>query len=66
MTIAKVNGISSFILQANMIVLSARYTARGDSEGVLDLARAFLIARAKSVVTALWGVSVRLRLTKTN
>lgn len=51
--------ISNLILQANMVVLSACHTARGtiSSEGVLGLARAFLMAGAKSVVTALWGVN---------
>ena len=51
--------ISNLILQANMVVLSACHTARGtiSSEGVLGLARAFLMTGAKSVVTALWGVN---------
>ena len=41
-----------------MVVLSACHTARGQisSEGVLGLARAFLMAGAKSVVTALWAI----------
>lgn len=54
-----VKDISNLTLQANMVVLSACHTARGtiSSEGVLGLARAFLMAGAKSVVTALWGVN---------
>ena len=54
-----VKDISNLILQADMVVLSACHTARGtiSSEGVLGLARAFLMAGAKSVVTALWGVN---------
>ena len=53
-----VEDISNLSLQANMVVLSACHTARGriSSEGVLGLARAFLMAGAKSVVTALWSV----------
>ncbi|CAB4001976.1 Hypothetical predicted protein [Paramuricea clavata] len=41
-----------------MVVLSACHTARGkiSIEGVLGLARAFLMAGAKSVVTALWAI----------
>ncbi len=51
--------ISNLSLQANMVVLSACNTARGkiSSEGVLGLARAFIMAGAKSVVTALWAVN---------
>ena len=54
-----VEDISNLILQADMVVLSACHTARGtiSSEGVLGLARAFLMAGAKSVITALWGVN---------
>ena len=55
-----VKDISNLILQANMVVLSGCcHTARGtiSSEGVLGLARAFLMAGAKSVVTTLWGVN---------
>ena len=54
-----VKDISNLILQANMVVLSACHTARGtiSSEGVLGLARAFLMAGAKSVVTSLWSVN---------
>ena len=42
-----------------MVVLSACNTARGkiSCEGVLGLGRAFIIAGAKSVVTALWSVN---------
>jgi CHAT domain-containing protein len=54
-----VEDISNLSLQANIVVLSACHTARGaiSSEGVLGLARAFLMAGAKSVVTALWAVN---------
>lgn len=45
-------------ITAKMVVLSACHTARGaiSNEGVLGLARAFLISGAKSVVTALWAI----------
>jgi CHAT domain-containing protein len=54
-----VEDISNLSLQANMVVLSACHTARGtiSSEGVLGLARAFLMVGAKSVVTALWALN---------
>ena len=41
-----------------MVVLSACHSGRGkiSIEGVLGLARAFLMAGAKSVVTALWAI----------
>ncbi len=52
--------ISRFGLRANVVVLSACETAAGPTigqEGVLNLARAFLIAGARSVITTLWTIS---------
>ena len=48
-----------------MVVLSACHSARGkiSIEGVLGLARAFLMAGAKSVVTALWAIPDNATLT---
>ncbi|XP_028418090.1 tetratricopeptide repeat protein 28-like [Dendronephthya gigantea] len=53
-----VEDLSNVTLSANMVVLSACHTAQGkiSSEGVLGLARAFLMAGAKSVITSLWAV----------
>jgi CHAT domain-containing protein len=47
-------------LNAGVVVLSACDTAVGPTlgqEGVLNIARAFLLAGAKSVITTLWAVS---------
>jgi CHAT domain-containing protein len=47
-------------LTASVVVLSACETAAGPTigqEGVLNLARAFLLAGARSVVTTYWTVS---------
>jgi CHAT domain-containing protein len=52
--------ISRFRLTASVVVLSACETAVGPTigqEGVLNIARAFLLAGAKSVVTTYWTVS---------
>ncbi len=52
--------ISRFDLHANVVVLSACETAAGPTigqEGVLNLARAFLVAGARSVITTLWTIS---------
>lgn len=52
--------IGRFRLNAGAVVLSACDTAIGPTlgqEGVLNLARAFLLAGARSVVTTLWTVS---------
>ena len=53
-----VDDVSQLNITADMVVLSACHTARGkiSIEGVLGLARAFLMAGAKSVVTALWAI----------
>ncbi|MGH9163062.1 MAG: CHAT domain-containing protein [Vicinamibacteraceae bacterium] len=52
--------IGQLRVNAGVVVLSACDTAVGPTlgqEGVLNLARAFLIAGAKSVITTLWAVS---------
>jgi CHAT domain-containing protein len=52
--------IGQFKLNAGVVVLSACDTAVGPTlgqEGVLNIARAFLLAGARSVVTTLWAVS---------
>jgi CHAT domain-containing protein len=52
--------ISRFRLSGTVVVLSACETAVGPTigqEGVLNLARAFLLAGAQAVVTTLWTVS---------
>jgi CHAT domain-containing protein len=52
--------IGPFPLNAGVVVLSACDTAVGPTlgqEGVLNIARAFLLADARSVITTLWGVS---------
>jgi len=52
--------ISRLALNARVVVLSACNTAVGPTigqEGVLNLARAFLVAGARSIVTTLWTVS---------
>ena len=52
--------IARFKLNASVVVLSACETSVGPTigqEGVLNLARAFLLAGARSVVTTLWAVS---------
>ena len=52
--------IARFRLNATVVVLSACDTSVGPTigqEGVLNLARAFLLAGAQSVVTTLWTVS---------
>lgn len=53
-----VKDIAKLTIRAEMVVLSACHTARGklSCEGVLGLARAFLMAGALSVVTALWAI----------
>ncbi|XP_028411522.1 tetratricopeptide repeat protein 28-like [Dendronephthya gigantea] len=58
LTYLTVEDLSNVTLSANMVVLSACHTAQGkiSSEGVLGLARAFLMAGAKSVITSLWAV----------
>ena len=57
-TLLTIEDVEKLKVRADMVVLSACHTARGkiSSEGVLGLARAFLIAGAKSVVTALWAI----------
>jgi CHAT domain-containing protein len=52
--------IAQFRLNASVVVLSACDTAVGPTlgqEGVLNIARAFLLAGAKSVIMTLWTVS---------
>jgi CHAT domain-containing protein len=52
--------IALFRLNAGVVVLSACDTAVGPTlgqEGVLNIARAFLLAGARSVITTLWAVS---------
>jgi CHAT domain-containing protein len=52
--------IGQFRLSAGVVVLSACDTAVGPTlgqEGVLNIARAFLLAGARSVITTLWAVS---------
>jgi CHAT domain-containing protein len=52
--------IGQFKLNAGVVVLSACDTAVGPTlgqEGVLNIARAFLLAGARSVITTLWAVS---------
>lgn len=52
--------IGQFRLRAGVVVLSACDTAVGPTlgqEGVLNIARAFLLAGARSVITTLWPVS---------
>jgi CHAT domain-containing protein len=52
--------IGQFHLNAGVVVLSACDTAVGPTlgqEGVLNIARAFLLAGARSVITTLWAVS---------
>jgi CHAT domain-containing protein len=52
--------IGRFRLNAGVVVLSACDTAVGPTlgqEGVLNIARAFLLAGARSVITTLWAVS---------
>jgi CHAT domain-containing protein len=52
--------IGQFRLNAGVVVLSACDTAVGPTlgqEGVLNIARAFLLAGARSVITTLWPVS---------
>jgi CHAT domain-containing protein len=53
-----VEDVSKLNVTADIVVLSACHTARGNisSEGVVGLAREFLMAGAKSVVTALWAI----------
>ena len=53
-----VEDVAKLNVTADMVVLSACHTARGkiSIEGVLGLARAFLMAGARSVVTALWAI----------
>ena len=52
--------IGQFRLNAGVVVLSACDTAVGPTlgqEGVLNIARAFLLAGARSVITTLWAVN---------
>ena len=45
-------------LQAKLVVLSCYHSGRGEvkSEGVVNIARAFLSAGARSVLVSLWGI----------
>jgi CHAT domain-containing protein len=52
--------IAALALSADLVVLSACDTAVGPTvgqEGILNLARAFLLAGARAVITTLWTVS---------
>ena len=52
--------IGQFRLNASVVVLSACDTSVGPTlgqEGVLNIARAFLLAGSRSVITTLWAVS---------
>lgn len=52
--------IGQFRLNAGVVILSACDTAIGPTlgqEGVLNIARAFLLAGARSVITTLWAVN---------
>jgi CHAT domain-containing protein len=52
--------IGQFRLNAGAVILSACDTAIGPTlgqEGVLNIARAFLLAGARSVITTLWAVN---------
>jgi CHAT domain-containing protein len=54
--------IGALDLDADMVVLSACRTAHGSlkrGEGVLDLARCFIRAGARTVVASLWGIDDR-------
>ena len=64
-TCLTVDDVSQLNVNADMVVLSACHTARGkiSVEGVLGLARAFLMACAKSVVTALWAIPDKVTMT---
>ena len=46
-------------LRAKLVVLSCRYSARGqiNAEGVVGIARAFLGAGARSVIASLWALN---------
>ena len=58
--ILNVDEIYNLRLKANMIVLSACETAVGDlvkGEGMISLARAFIYAGAKNIVTSVWKIT---------